>query len=106
MFSCEHTYLTAPTNERAELFFLPSLLRQDYSWGHLLVTESIFEKISSSCNAFSALRDHVASFACKISDQDEHFSVCDRKIRQTEKPSKVDRSYYGCESPIYKSYKN
>ena len=95
--------LTVLPNKRAKLFLLPSLLRQEYSWGHLLVSENAFAKISSSCNAFSALRDHVASFACKTSDQDEHFSVCDRKVYQTEVPSKVDQSYHGyASSPSYR----
>ena len=94
--------LTVLPNKRAKFFLLRSLLRQEYSWGHLLVSESAFAKISSSCNVFPALRDHVASFACKISDQDEHFSVCDRKIYQTEAPSKIDQSYHGYAfSPSY-----
>ena len=95
MFACERTCLIVSLNERTKSFFLPSLLRQEYSWGHLLVSDKTFAKISSSCNAFPALRDHVASFACKTSDQDEHFSVCDRRTYQTEDPSNVDQSYHG-----------
>ena len=95
--------LTVLPNKHAKLFLFPSLLRQEYSWGHLLVSENAFAKISSSCNAFPALRDHVASFACKISDHDEHFSVCDRKIYQAEVPSKVDQSYHGYASLMHTS---
>ena len=70
-------------------------LRQEYSWGPLLITKDTFTSIRESCNAFPALNDHISSFAFKTSDSDEHFATCDRKVFISEGENQTDHGYHG-----------
>ncbi|KAF6236137.1 hypothetical protein HO173_005766 [Letharia columbiana] len=69
-------------------------LRQEYSWGRLLITEDTFGKILDSCNAFPEFNDHVSSFAFKTSDCDEHFATCDRRVNVSAQAGQDDHNCY------------
>lgn len=69
-------------------------LHQEYSWGHLLVTQDTFAKIRESCNAFPALNDHISSFAFKTSDCDEHFATGDSKVHFTKNGDQTNEAYH------------
>lgn len=70
-------------------------LRQEYSWGRLLVTEDTFASIQDSCNVFPPLGDHVSSFAFKTSDRDEHFAACDRRVHLSDNEGPADQIAHG-----------
>ena len=73
-------------------------LRQEYSWGRLLITKDKFANIRESCNAFPALNDHISLFSFKTSDCDEHFATCDSKVHISESENQTDHVYHGTRS--------
>lgn len=95
---CDQADIKALTNSLANIRDVDVqvfvFLRQEYSWGRLLVTEDTFASIRDSCNAFPALNDHISSFAFKTSDRDEHFAACDANIHLSENESQADHSYH------------
>ena len=84
-----------PVHPIALITFDYRFLRQEYSWGRLLITEDTSVNIVESCNAFPALNDYILSFAFKTSDCDEHFATCDRKVHISKSENQIDQAYYG-----------
>lgn len=70
-------------------------LRQEYSWGRLLITRDTFASIRESYDAFIQLDDHISSFRLKTSDCDEHFAKCDQQIYFAPADCPSNHSYHG-----------
>lgn len=75
--------------------FNTSFLRQEYSWGRLLVTQSTFDDLLKAFDALPALKKYVSYFGFKSSDANEHFATYERRIHLSDSIGQEEISHHG-----------